>query len=864
MASSDEEGEILPQYVSNYHFVDDSGAPVSFSVLPVRWDVNDVSTNLEGTHVALRGTCSNGIQKIYLPVMGWKFELSYVQPEISVFCKAKKWVMLQKPRKVFEQVVRKILITVHWLHFIKKNPNASEKSVWKHLLKTFSTYEDPPSENDLLDHKGLIMEAARRDKDLKAFRSFCTFIGKSEGGETFYEGVQTIIDDDGSEKDFFDTACAICDNGGDILCCNGRCLRSFHPTVADGEESQCASLGYRNKAEYEAIQIFMCENCIYQQHQCFACGRLGFSDRSSSQEVFPCASATCGHFYHPQCVARLLHTGNETQAEELRAKISTGESFVCPAHKCFICKECEDADVDALQFAICRRCPKAYHRKCLPRGIVHAHENNLARAWEGLLPNRRILIYCMEHKIDRQLKTPARDHIIFPKVERRHTLQLMPRQRKLVISKRTEVSDGFAVDRTAVKKPKLIKKLHDCVEIGNSSETEKRYPAHDFEPLKKSNIIHPDKQALKKNICSVSARSSTVDTRNLLSGNNSLVNSGFYPSKFKQQNIVSSKMKNSIPDKPAMKKISSSLPSVGAETKKRILMLMEDVSSSFDAEEFKKRNVPNTLLYCSRNALEKSFTLGLVEASVKAVRTALQNLEKGCSIEDAKTVCQPEILKQIFRWQKKLGIYLTPFLHGARYTSFGRHFTQVGKLKEIVDRLQWYVQDGDMIVDFCCGSNEFSCLLKEKLEQTGKSCLFRNYDIIQAKNDFCFEKKDWLKVGLGELPDGARLIMGLNPPFGVKASLSNIFIKKALEFKPKLIVLITPKETERLDKNGAYDLIWEDDALLSGKAFYLPGSVDVNDNQMESWNLSPPPLYLWSRTDWTVRHMSVAQQCGHI
>ena len=103
--------------------------------------------------------------------------------------------------------------------------------------------------------------------------------------------------------------------------------------------------------------------------------------------------------------------------------------------------------------------------------------------------------------------------------------------------------------------------------------------------------------------------------------------------------------------------------------------------------------------------------------------------------------------------------------------------------------------------------------------------------------------------------------MGLNPPFGVKASLANKFINKALSFKPKLIVLIVPKETERyapyscwqnilltspshisfweffflcafivwlsrLDqKKIPYDLIWEDSECLAGKvinfdAFY--------------------------------------------
>lgn len=40
-------------------------------------------------------------------------------------------------------------------------------------------------------------------------------------------------------------------------------------------------------------------------------------------------------------------------------------------------------------------------------------------------------------------------------------------------------------------------------------------------------------------------------------------------------------------------------------------------------------------------------------------------------------------------------------------------------------------------------------------------------------------------------------IMGLNPPYGVQAFHANQFIEKALKFKPKLIILIVPKETER-------------------------------------------------------------------
>ena len=53
-------------------------------------------------------------------------------------------------------------------------------------------------------------------------------------------------------------------------------------------------------------------------------------------------------------------------------------------------------------------------------------------------------------------------------------------------------------------------------------------------------------------------------------------------------------------------------------------------------------------------------------------------------------------------------------------------------------------------------------------------------------------------------------------------------------------------------------------SLLCPQAFYLPGSVDINDRQMEQWNNTPPPFYLWSRQDWTNKHKDIAQEHGHL
>lgn len=87
---------------------------------------------------------------------------------------------------------------------------------------------------------------------------------------------------------------------------------------------------------------------------------------------------------------------------------------------------------------------------------------------------------------------------------------------------------------------------------------------------------------------------------------------------------------------------------------------------------------PSTYRSSAMSVLSKTITMGKVEGSVQvgskaepylylgtlsplltrlqtlflqAVRTALKKLEEGGSIEDAKAVCEPEVLSQIFKWK---------------------------------------------------------------------------------------------------------------------------------------------------------------------------------------------------------------------
>ncbi|XVF03728.1 hypothetical protein REPUB_Repub05bG0018800 [Reevesia pubescens] len=832
--SDDEEEEALLHSVTNYYFDDENDEAVCFSELPLQLGGKESSSNEGKKKILLRGAADGGLLTICKHVTAWKFDLCNIgKPEILVLSKENGWLKLQKPRKSYEPMIRNVLISVHCLHLLSRNPDLSGKSLWEQLAKTFSLYEVKPSQNDLVDHIELIGEAIKSDDSLAKSKFLRTFLEEkpikrklvdenvratSISGfivDDVDDAVDSPEQDDSSDNDddeeLFDTVCAFCDNGGGLLCCEGRCMRSFHPTVEDGEESVCESLGF-TQAQVEAMQTFLCKNCEYNRHQCFACGKLGSSDKSSGAEVFRCSNATCGHFYHPYCVAKLLHKGDKVAAEEHGEKISAGEYFTCPIHKCCACRQGENKKVKELQFALCRRCPTSYHRKCLPREISFDDDDEegiIPRAWDGLLVNR-VLIYCLKHKINDDIGTPERDHIKFPFVEdrkiafnerkKRKASDLLTSHEKVGLKKKSLALGATSQERTAMK---AAKQLSSVVKDGQTSKKSEKFTPG-TNSIKKVKATASSKKPLRQDSKSVPmemGKSSATDGNKTSLGDRlfTFMSRDSEQVKLGRQDRLKCGINKTAMAKSTAKSLSSGVPSLDADSEKRLLALMKEAESSVTLEDvIAKQKVPSTHAYSSKSLVDKTITLGKIEGSVEAVRMALAKLEDGCSIEDAQAVCEPEVLNQIFKWQNKLKVFLAPFLYGMRYTSFGRHFTKVDKLKEIVDRLHLYVQDGDTIVDFCCGANDFSLLMKRKLEETGKKCSFKNYDIFQTKNDFNFERRDWMTVRPKELPTGSKLIMGLNPPFGVKAALANKFIDKALEFNPKLLILIVPPETESL------------------------------------------------------------------
>ncbi|KZV40758.1 hypothetical protein F511_30321 [Dorcoceras hygrometricum] len=680
MASSDDEGETICN-VSEYDFISGKDESISFTELPIAWNKTGTSPfrSLHGKQqIFLQGKTDNGLRKIYKPVIAWKFDLSYEKPEISVLSKDGNWINLLKPRHAFMVIIRSILITVNLLHFAKWKPQGSLKALWDHLTESFRMLETRPSEDDLLDHMSLISEAVKRDEILAKSKLLSTVLeekpvkrkalnedmkpafivddNEDEDAEPDEIDESEVNDSDG-EDDCFDSVCAICDNGGNIILCEGKCMRSFHANITDGEESRCQSLGFTD-AEVEVCFPPMLPPTLalylhqHKRHQCFACGELGASDDTSGAEVFRCGNGACGHFYHPFCVAKLLHPGNEAAAKEQQKKVASGEQFACPVHRCFECKELEVRSESELQFAICRRCPRAYHRKCLPRQVafekdVDMSRNIVQRAWEGLIPNR-ILIYCLDHDIDIKLSTPARNHIKFPgqpKIKKQ--LPMDSSKTKLTLKEGSYALENIAGKRNAVKPAEAMEKLSLNSNHGDLSiKRLKKFPQQGV--LKKQKVASNRHSHVKP------SQTPAVDSDTSLG---SKLFAAFYgadsepakSSRGERGNIDYEKCQKVKPDK----RIDDSL-TLDPETRKRILSIMKDISSSITLEQIKRRHKgPSTHGYSSRSAAEH-ITLGKVEGSVKAIRGALKELGKGGSIEDAKAVCGSDLLIQTMKWKHEM------------------------------------------------------------------------------------------------------------------------------------------------------------------------------------------------------------------
>ncbi|XBI37065.1 hypothetical protein VPH35_122479 [Triticum aestivum] len=435
----DDDAEPQLKVVDNYYFVKAKNEFVCFSTLPLKFDEND---KVSGKGIYLRRYSTDGAPAVYKQVVAWTVALNREQPKISVLSSEGYWIELDllKPRKIYWKFARSALTTVQMLHFVKRQPRKPMISLSVHLREVFSKFETEEMENALGKHHHIIKRCAERDPALMRSKVLQSFINDTSGkyfecilrslstkesfivvAEPLASGGKGNCDTDsdgniiGDDGDGTEPICAICDEGGELLSCKGRCKRAFHPTIEAGRKSKCVTLGY-TAVQVKEMNKFICENCRYEQHQCFKCGELD-SSHEPNAKVFQCCKLFCGHFYHPKCAAELLQS-DSNGACELENKIAAGMPFPCPVHWCSRpdCKKMEEGTERAMWLAGCRRCPKSYHLDCLPREICFKYGNRGIRAWFLSERNlsKRLIIYCTDHEIDPAMGTPCRDHIKFP------------------------------------------------------------------------------------------------------------------------------------------------------------------------------------------------------------------------------------------------------------------------------------------------------------------------------------------------------------------------------------------------------------------------------------------------------------------
>lgn len=233
------------------------------------------------------------------------------------------------------------------------------------------------------------------------------------------------------------------------------------------------------------------------------------------------------------------------------------------------------------------------------------------------------------------------------------------------------------------------------------------------------------------------------------------------------------------------------------------------------------------------------------------------------------------------------------------------HFTSTAVLEAVTALLLPRLRAGDLVVDCSAGANEWLHLVKARVKHTLADVRFRGYDIFPAPLSLHLRIKDWFRVSLADLFQGARdgerdrrgagVVVGLNPPFGVDGRHASRFVEHAMRrLAPRLLALIVPPGTDLLLRplaaargtagGGAgagaaaaaaaaagagagaaaatlpagpacgYEVVLFDDAACAStrgaRAFYLPGSYDAaTRGAKEDWNKEAPPFVVLQRRD---------------
>jgi len=589
-----------------------------------------------------------------------------------------------------------------------------------------------------------------------------------------------------------DPQCGVCDDGGDLLLCEGVCMRSFHASPSCHHGVSCLGM---TEAEYEAIeadtQPWVCPACCTGRHACASCHFVGSlwappMALTDPDAVFHCSSYGCWRFYHLKCseaataACRSQHDGD--------AAAPASVLFTCEAHMC-ASPECMDtADTATNPVVSCRRCPRGYHITCMPQELKDA---SFSRVWlnrqHALLAGQDpelaqvqgSLIYCQRHAITRGNGGPALE----PPKSKRMTDQ----QRRYGFEPACQV---FTEDT-----------LHEAARLSAAASGEPK------RCLGCNKLVHPPQQ-----------------TREQLHG-----------SADHARRVAETVLDEARRDpRCSLHHLRASLQTIG----------QTQITRHGDGQgggggmvrtinEARLRERESQVLLLQRGGVSDGDVVKFMremQARHGQLRAALNPFMVGPRYTSyGRHFTQPHVLAVC---AARMALFLRP---GDRCVD-----TCCGEnnwLKAVQD---------------VCGSRNRSIggvtfqafdLFPAKNKQPGNA---------QVADWFTVNAAQLGLVPHGHVqPD--QLVMGLNPPFGMGNSLAAKFINHMAAFRPRLIVLIVPQGTPLPSPEVFTPLVY-DIALCAGHIFYLPGShvptaAGGADQRVESWNKVNPAFIILQRTD---------------
>ena len=207
--------------------------------------------------------------------------------------------------------------------------------------------------------------------------------------------------------------CATCDDGGELVMCEGPCNRSFH--------TECIGL------KDIPSRAWFCPHCRLRWQPCAHCGREGKAF-GENQEVYKCAEHSCGCYYHKECTRNCIDGSGPGTIKEGK--------WWCPRH---FCNRCGGFETERQKLVLCLLCLRTEHIECVDRSAL-SQEDKAQRPRRLWLPEpiddvghvevNEAVMYCASHEMHNCSSKKKREPLWLPK---ELTNQGKPGHRKYVV-----------------------------------------------------------------------------------------------------------------------------------------------------------------------------------------------------------------------------------------------------------------------------------------------------------------------------------------------------------------------------------------------------------------------------------------------